>query len=249
MTPKKGLALVPAAARGMARTDAQQEALTLSAGAVKVFEDTLGGRERLAAILATGASDPAVEKVLNYLLDPAYAAMALPRLCSLAGLSVADLFVAFQKAALIRGQIAAASQIEQHLGAIMADLLRRAQPHDAPCTACGTTGTYVPEPSKKQPNPSPEPCRACGGKGQVHVLPDLERQKLVFELADLLKKGGGFSISQQMLVATAPAAQSGALEQLQQVVSEALYGGGTTASAAAAPVEAEVLPAEPVGDV
>src|SRR3990172_5206771 len=221
MTPKKGLPRGPAAARA-GLSPAAQETLSLSTAAIKVFEQALGGRQRLADILATGASDPAVERVLNYLLDVTYDDMPLPRLCALAGVTVADLFKAFQRAALVRGQIRAANQLEQHVDAVMADLLHRATPYEETRTICQGTGTMVLPPPRRPP-PAPVPCRACHGRGRVLVTPDLERQKLVLEMAQLLPKGGGGASATVNVVNAGPAV-AGTLEQLQQGVSDALYG-------------------------
>lgn len=242
MAKKPDLRMVPAAAR--ASSPARRETQLLDVEAIRVFEQALGGREALTAVLATGADDPAVEQVLVLLLDPTTAAAPLPKLCALAGLTVADLFKAFHKASLMRGQIRVAAQLEAQLPGVIADLLRRAQPYDEPCTACGATGTTTPEPTRKVPNPAPGPCGACGGKGQIHVLPDLERQKVVLDLAELLKKGSGISVSQNVINAPAPASGGlGSLEQLQQVVSDALYKSPTERPT----VEAEVVDPVPAG--
>jgi hypothetical protein len=71
------------------------------------------------------------------------------------------------------------------------------------------------------------------------VIPDLNRQQVVLELAELLKKGGGLSISQNTVVAAPVASRGGSFELLQQAVSDALY------SRAAPLVEAEILPSDP----
>ena len=61
----------------------------------------------------------------------------------------------------------------------------------------------------------------------------------MLELAELLKKGGGLSISQQTVVATPAMTTGGSFDQLQQAVSEALFGRTLPPSD---PVEATVVP-------
>jgi len=231
---KPGLALVPPAARAM--SPAKQDEQILSAHAVASFVDALGGRERFTTILSTGSDDPDVEVVLNYLLDPKFADFSLVKICALARLSVADLFKAFAKATELRNRVQAASQIDSELPKIVADLLRRAQPHEEECSSCLGQKT-VPAAKAGQPD---VPCLTCRGRGTLKVTPSLDHQKLVLELADLLKKGGGISVQQNNIAASVGGRPTaGLLERMQQVVSDTLYGHAAEPAIDAVPVPPE----------
>ena len=236
--------LVPAAARpsGTGASKLTPEELDLSTTAVLAFEAALGGRAALIDALAVAQDAPDVARVVDLLLDPRYDRCSLRRLCTMAGLTIADFFLAYKKATLVRAHIEAAPIIARKLVGIVDDLMTRAQPHYVPCSTCRGTGTVVPEPTRDQPNPRPEPCRACTN-GQVLLFPDLDRQKLALEVAELIKPRASLTFNQANVLApggrgpTAP----GALEQLQQAASAILF----ARPAAAPPVAGEVIESDP----
>lgn len=218
----KASALLPAAASGgAALTRSDRDSADQALGA---FLTALGGRQKLVEALEIGAPQAEIDKVLDLLADPRYDGWSLRRICEMAGLAVPDLLVAFRSATLIKAQIAATQTIAAGIVPVVADIMHRAAPHELPCGACGGLGEITPEPTKKQPNPSPEDCKACRGTGREQVLPELERQKLAIELADLVKKGGGISLNQQNVTIAAGGSTTGALERMQQAVGRVLSG-------------------------
>jgi hypothetical protein len=243
--PRATSALVPAAARGSTvLTETEQE---LSSQAIDTFTKALGGREALIDALAVANESPDVEKIVNLLLDPRFESFSLRRLCAQAGLTVADLFAAYKKAAIARAHLQAVPLIAQKLIGVVDDVMTRAQPYEIPCTQCGGVGKVTPEPTKDQPNPEPQPCEPCRGGGVLLALPDLDRQKLALELGQLVTKGGGFALQVNQQNLNLPAAGSsapGALEQLQQAVGDLLFSSATggVAGEPDATIEAEVLP-------
>lgn len=189
--------------------------------AVELFEKALGGRDALLDALAVGDNAPEVNKVVTLLVDPRYETYSLRKLCHDSGITVADLFAAFKQAAVQKAHLLASQVILSRLLPVVEDVMTRSAPHYVTCEACDATGTITPEPTKTTPNPEPAPCTACKGRGQRLVFPDLDRQKLALELADLVKKGGGLSITQNNAAVFTPSAVStGSLEQLQQALGE-----------------------------
>lgn len=117
-------ALVPAAAR-------TPEVLThleaaLNGEAIEMFAKAVGGRDRLADVLAVAATSPDVEKIALYLVDPKYRDVSLRRLCGYVGITVADLFAAYKKALLVRSHIEATHIIAAKLPPIVTDVMDKA---------------------------------------------------------------------------------------------------------------------------
>src|SRR5262245_4259853 len=221
---KRKAGLVPAAARVATTglTDLEQE---LADEAVETFVTVVGGRHALTETLAVADHSVEIQHVVRLLLDPRYDNVGLPRLCRLAGLTVADCLVAYRKALIARAHIAATATVAAKILPVVDDILTRAAPHQVVCDACHGEGSLPPRPTRTDPNPSPLPCPTCRASGRRLVLPDLDRQKLALELAHLLQKSGGIVVQQNTNVAPDPRAVQGpgALEQLQQAVSQILY--------------------------
>jgi hypothetical protein len=217
----RGDALLPAATRR--ETTLTPAEADLSASAIETFTKAVGGREALVEALSVASEAPEVEKIVLLLLDPRYETMTLRRICQMAGLTVADLFAAYRKAAIAEAHIKAAPIIAGKLVAVVDDVMTRGAPYEVPCTACAGLGTSTPEPTKDQPNPSLGPCRTCRGGGKLLAFPDLDRQKLALELGQLTTRSGGINIQQNLIAERAGSAAPGALEQLQQAVGDILF--------------------------
>ena len=177
--------------------------------AVETFLLGVGGRDQLLDALEIGSARPEIDKVLDFLADERYASMSLRQICNFAGLTVADLMAAYRSATLIKSQIAATAQIAHRIGPVVADVMRRAAPHEVSCRACNGAGTV-----SKGDDPA-LPCLPCRGTGSVVAEPELDRQKLALELAELLKKGGGISITQQQIAVAAAGGDAGDCERMQ----------------------------------
>jgi hypothetical protein len=212
--------------------------------AVEAFQQAVGGRAALIDALEIGSPRPEIDKVLDLLADGRFDRTSLREVCDLAGITVAELMVAFRSATLIKAQIAATAQIAARIGPIVDDVLTRAAPHDAICETCGGRGQITPDPTRVVPNPSPQPCRPCQGRGHRRVVPDLERQKLALDLAELLKKSGGLTITQQQMTVL-PASRGGVgdLERLQAALGDVFTGPIDPTELAV--LEAEVVSAAP----
>ncbi len=113
--------------------------------------------------------------------------------------------------------------------------MRRAAPYEDTCNGgCQGTGSLTPEPSPEQPNPVPTPCPTCQGIGVLKYQPDLERQKMAIDMAQLLPKGGGIQIAQinanSGQNSLSGGSGTGALEMLQRLSDRVLYGNGQKAA-------------------
>jgi len=239
--------LIPAAAQRRADPLAlSEDEQALSNDAVATFEAVLGGRDALAEALSVADSSPEVDKISSLLLDARYDSFSLRRICAMAGLTVADLFAAYKKATLVRAHLQLAPIIAARLVGVVTDLFIRAQPHYLPCGTCRGTATVTPTPTAKIPDPSPIPCDACQGTGQILHLPELDRQKLALEIADVIRPKAGFTLQQATILHTANGASGsvtapGALEQLQQAVSVVLYQTPPPEPAASVPATPELI--------
>jgi hypothetical protein len=204
-------ALLPAAARAPEPLTVVEA--TLNEQAIEVFTKAVGGRDQLAEVLSVAGTSPDVEKIALYLLDPRYAHFSLRRLCTLTGITVADLFTAYRKALIARAHITATQIIASRLPPIVEDVMTRAAPQKVICPKClGTSAA------------GQGPCVLCNDTGIIQSEPDLDRQKLALELGQLVEKKGGILMQQNTIAAASLAStNSGALEQLHQAVGDLLY--------------------------
>jgi hypothetical protein len=192
----------------------------LNGQAVDTFVESIGGRAELTTLLTINEEIPEVERVVRLLLDPRYERMALKRLCAMAGLTVADLFLAYRKAMIARSHLEATRIIAARLPPIVEDVMQRALPTRHPCPTC------------ENRDGRREQCPTCEGAGVVLQEPSLDRQKLALELGQLTERkgGGGFVIQTSAVAAAASATaqaavgsdEPGSLELLQQAVGDLL---------------------------
>lgn len=229
--------LVPAAARGDSRlTPSEQD---LSAVAIETFTKALGGRAALVDAISVVDSDADADKLVGLLLDPIYEHWSLRRICTLAGITVAEVFALYKKAAIARAHIQAAPIIASKLVGVVDDVMTRGQPYPIPCDRCGGTGQWAEKPTQPL-----GVCPVCRGGGTLMAFPDLDRQKLALELGQLLQRGGGIVLQQNLQQNTligerAGSAAPGALEQLQQALGDLLF--RSPPPPAAPPMEATVV--------
>lgn len=189
--------------------------------ALDVIVSTLGGRQRLTDTLAIAADAPEVEPLLTLLLDPRFESWSLRTLCHRANLTVVDLFSAYKRAMVVKAQLLATEIIANKLLPVVEDVMRRAAPYEVPCSHCASTGRWT---DPEATVPADVCCPQCAGHGKVLQLPDLDRQKLALDLAQLVQKPGGLQIQQNVQVAGNGASPGHALVDLQQAVRQLLSG-------------------------
>jgi len=213
MAKSTASALVPAAVRRGNDTLSDAE-WALSDHSIATFVAQVGGKQELIDALAVADSAPDVDRIVRLLLDPRYDGYSLKRLCALAGVTVADLFVAYRKALIARSHLEASRIIAAKLPPVVDDVMTRAAPQPMTCPSCHNA------PGKR------ELCVTCQGSGAIKTEPDLDRQKLALELGQLTQKSKGLFIQQNAIAASAATLSSpggGMLEQLQQVVGDLLF--------------------------
>ena len=221
----------PSGAPG-AQTLLTDEELDANAAAIDKVVQVIGGKAGLLETLGVASDEPEVEALLRLVLDPRYEKISLRRLCAMAGLTIVDLFTAYRKAMVVKAHLLAYQKITEGLLPVVEDVMRRAAPYTIPCYDCGATGLILVEQTSTT-------CTTCAGRKELLQLPDLDRQKLAFELAQLVQKASGFSINQNNVVvppAADPPAGQGTLIDLQHALRELQSGPRTPI------VDAEVVP-------
>lgn len=175
-----------------------------AAAAIDALEAAMGGRAPLvAALLQVAPANDAQEEALTYVMgliaDPRHATTKLSVLCARGGITVGELLEAYKNGSLAQMQIEMITAAAKNMPAIVADLFTRAQPHQVTCSRCkgsasvtleeGDPGWIAPK-KDQESGPQIGPCPRCVGTGTLDVLPELERQKLALEVAQLLPKKG-----------------------------------------------------------
>ncbi len=203
--------------------------------AISRFIDQIGGKEQLLDVLSVAAEAPEVERIVELLLDPRYEKMSLRRLCAMASLTVVDLFAAYKKAMVVQAHLQAYQVITQKLLPVVEDVMTRAAPYTIPCGDCSATGQVL-------DGDQPIVCPACHGHKAVIVHPDLDRQKLALELAQLVQKAAGLNIQNTNVHLPAPETRGAGstLVDLQHAVRAVLSGPRTPI------LDAEITEATPV---
>lgn len=218
--------------------------------ALESLEAQMGGRAQLVGMLTLAPLTADLRYVLGLLGDPQNVGKSLAAICAQGNILPAELLKHLSGAALLRGKVLASQQIGAGIAAVAADIMRRAAPFQETCYGCAGTGTFTAEPTKEVPNPIPAPCEVCRGGGVLAYMPELDRQKLAIEMAQLLPKSGGLQILNANVQASSGGASGGLspFERLQAATDRLLYGGGPQAQLEEAEgtpdIEGEVVPPE-----
>jgi hypothetical protein len=213
------------------------------------LETQLGGRQQIVGMLTLAPLTPDLRYLLGLLGDPRHQGKTLAEICALGNILPGELLKQLMSAALLKGKVLASREIGEGIAKVTADLMRRAAPYEDACHACQGVGQITPEPTKDHPNPTPEPCETCLGTGKLLYKPDLERQKVALEIAQLFPKSGGLQILNANVQGSGPPGAGGgqgAIERLQALTDRILYGSGPPggpepSTAGGAAVEGEVV--------
>jgi hypothetical protein len=227
----------------------RQKAFTpLVVAQLQTIEDELGGRAALVGLLTLAPLNPDLSLMLGLLGDPTFSKQSLAEICATGNILPGDLLKHLESAALLRGRVLSAQIVGRGMPAVVADVMMRAAPFEAPCSNCQGVGTVTAEPTPTAPNPGPEPCGVCRGLGKLIYPPDIEHQKLALEMGRVLPKSGGLTIMQNNATLHGGGTGmgslgSGSLERLHAVTDQILYKDED-------PLDAEVLgtPDEPLAE-
>jgi hypothetical protein len=205
-----------------------KEEAAASEAALDALVHVLGGKVQLLDTLAVACDVPEVEALLKLFLDPHHEKISLRMLCSMAGLTVVDLFSAYKKAMVVKAQLVAYQAITDAILPVVQDVMKRAAPYTIPCYDCAGSGS-VKDPEAKEGDPVQVTCPTCAGRKELLQLPDLDRQKVALELAQLVQKGTfGINLQQNNMTVPPPLPDAtegtGNLISLQHAVRELLSG-------------------------
>lgn len=229
-----------------AQTTLSDAELDANQVAIEQVVKALGGRGNLLDALSVAADAPEVEKIVQLLVDPRYDQISLRRLCSMAGLTVVDLFAAYKKAMVVKAQLVAYQAITDHLLPVVVDVMKRAAPYKIPCYDCAGSGEMAGE----KPGDPKVICSTCAGQKELLQLPDLDRQKLALELGQLVQKSAGINIQQNQLTVPPPDSEPtqgrGTLIELQHALADLQRGPRTPLQEGIPLCEGELVP--PAGE-
>ena len=201
-----------------------------AASALDALETAMGGRATLVDVVLHAPTHTGLDRVVALLADPRNDARALSLLCREASISVGELLEAYKQGRLARAQVHAIDLVATHLPAVVEDLLLRAQPHTVDCGKCHGTGTMTGE------DAPPAPCDACAATGKRTILPDLDRQKVALDLAQMSPKGKGPVVVVNQHAAPSMDASPEGFDILLQMADRVLHGTRKTIDVEGKPV-------------
>jgi hypothetical protein len=205
--------------------------------AVRAFEAAVGGRVKLIEAMLQAPPSSALDYVVGLIADPREDATDLAVLCARGGVTLGELLEAFKQGTYAKMAVLSVYRLAQAAPAAVEDLATRSAPYDETCRACNGTGSLAPADAGAGARPAP--CETCNALGTIRQLPELERQKLFFEMTKLVSKGGG-GITTNVGVNVAPAAPlipSQSYDRLITAVDRILYGKAVEADADVIDVE------------
>lgn len=243
----QSLVHVPAGPPRRQRAVTKTYDLAVASAAITGLEAAIGGRDKLVGALLAGKPSDELGYVIGLIADPRNDARQLAEICATGGVTIGELLEAYKSGVMATAQVKAIVHVAEKLPDVVQDAMTRAAPHWIGCDRCQSTGTVVPEPTKKDQNPTPEPCRTCRGQGQILVYPDLERQQFAVDLGGLIPKKAAaplIDLSDRRSMTLMPGGTPGGMTAIVQAVDQLLYRRGGSHDPVSA--EAEVTDAEMV---
>jgi hypothetical protein len=196
------------------------------AQALGEIESAAGGRAALVEALSALPPNDKLTYVLGLLADPRHDARSLGSLCKAGGVGVGELIEAFKRGVHAKALIRAAVSIATHTPAVVEDVMVRAQPHLVDCHTChGSLLMLHPDDATAHKIPCTR-CVDLNGipTGKIVQQPDLDRQKLALDLANLLpKKGPSVVVDQRKSALFMQDASPGGLTKLTEAMDRILY--------------------------
>lgn len=215
--------------------------------ALRVLEEKMGGRDKVASSLALIPNLSVEEMTVFHLMtDPANKKKSLAYLCGAAGTTIGRVLELFGKGDWAAAYVESIRRVNALLPDVAEDVMIRALPKHRSCRACGATGHLAP----LKEGGEPRTCLECEGLGRVEIEPDIERQKVALQVGGLLKTGGGINIDNSQKTVNAPMTVIKSSPDFRAATDAILYPGRLKAIAAPPiPVEAEVVKEEAKVDV
>jgi hypothetical protein len=181
--------------------------------ALATFEDTVGGRAQLIAVIESNPKlQPFEQRLVNKLATSTLKSLPLVELCVEADCTIGQLFDAYKRGHLARAHVQAISEIADQVPAIVKDILDKCQTTTQPCASCEGSGEI-----------DAKDCGTCKGSGSVVVASSLDHQKVVLGLLGFLQKGANVNVNtnvQTNVIATASGGRpGGTLDRLHDALS------------------------------
>ena len=183
------------------------------------LEADLGGRDLLIQILSQASTSHETTTLIESLADPMHDEWGLAQVCLFAGLTTGDFLKVYEKAIMAKSHALVKKTLAEGMPAVADHLIKHSVPYKMTCGICHGTKEITELTSEGKFVTTV--CKRCDADGKVMVEPDLEHQKLAFDLAEMLpKKGGGLLIQQNNMNSGSSGGgfAGGALERLQQSV-------------------------------
>jgi hypothetical protein len=194
--------------------------------ALSEIEAAAGGRAALVEALSALPPSDKLTYVLGLLADPRHDARSLSSLCKAGGVHIGELIEAFKRGVHAKALIRATVSIATHTPAVVEDVMVRAQPHLIDCPAChGSLLILNPDDATAHKIPCTR-CVDLNGipTGKIVQQPDLDRQKLALDLANLLpKKGPSVVVDQRRSALLLQDSSPGGLTKLTEAVDRILH--------------------------
>ena len=133
------------------------------------LEASVGREDITACLVAT--DNPRASRLLDMMLDPAYAGLSFGQLCSRAGLSGGEVTRLICQRQLAEGMI----RMSLHLPDIMENVALAARGRSQPCWKC--QGVGVADNAR---------CADCHGAGEVRIPGDISAVRMVLTIAGVL---------------------------------------------------------------
>lgn len=184
------------------------------------MEVELGGRQKLAALLAAADVPDRDRSLAARLVDPANDHLSLAQLCAFERISLRRLLDFIKDAALISGQVRALVTVGDRLPDVAASLMTDAVGGDRTCSVCRGLRQLIDDPTPQNPSPVPRICVACSGTGVVEYHPETELRKVALTLGKLLEKPGNTNnivFAQKFGAGTAPSYAASVVELDQAI--------------------------------
>lgn len=164
------------------------------AKAIDALESATGGRDALIAALTAAPPTDDLAYVIGWITDPRNDARKLSTICRAANISVGEVLEALKRGVYAAMTVQVMATVAAKTPGVVEDVFTRAVIHEALCPVCRGDKELSQEIRDKHGvvlvRLPPEPCPTCKATGYIDQLPDLERQKLALDLANLLPKKG-----------------------------------------------------------
>ncbi len=150
-------------------------------GVLENSQKGLGGRQELMEVLEW-SDDPAAQRLSEYLTNPQYARTSLRRGCHALRLNNRDLHAIYSRVLMAKAALEIAHLHAERMPGLVRETYADAMSRTATCSKCVGKGTI-------RVRRQDQDCPDCSGTGKVRTPGSTAARRLLFEGADLIKRG------------------------------------------------------------